>query len=161
MHDHPDIIIIRMTAILVSRFLLDLQAASQNSLKLARDDPLYSSRIGDSEDNGQGVGSLVFAGFDVVGSLGASLSPSEHASDGMDDEEFGEADNSGEAIQEDTASGERDAAAEPALEAIAPVASVGVPAASSVWGGSEEDKLWCGRLSASGGGTVAAGRALP
>ena len=91
-------ITIRITAILVSRFLLDLQAASERSLKLARDDPLYSSRMGDSEDNGQGVGSLVFAGFDVVGSLGASLAPSEHASDGMEDEEFGAADDSGEAI---------------------------------------------------------------
>ena len=125
-------ITVRMTSILVSRFLLDLQAANQKSLKLARDDPLYSSRMGDSEDNGQGVGSLVFAGFDVVGSLGASLAPSEHASDGVDDEEFGEADNSGEPIEEDTAPGERDAAAELALEAIAPVASVGVAAASLV-----------------------------
>ena len=126
-------ITVRMTAILVSRFLLDLQAASQNSLKLARDDPLYSSMMDDSEDNGpRGVGSLVFAGFDVVGSLGASLAPNEHASDGMDDEEFGAADDSGEPIQEDTAPGERDAAAKPALEAIAPVVSVGVPAASSM-----------------------------
>ena len=132
MHTHSDMIIIRMTAILVSRFLLDLQAASQNSLKLARDDPLYSSRMGDSEDNGRGVGSLVFAGFDVVGSLGASLAPSEHASDGhVNDEEFGETDSLEEPTQEDTAPGERDAAAEPALEAIAPVASV-EGAASSV-----------------------------
>ena len=132
MHDYPDIIIIRMTAILVSRFLLDLQAANQKSLKLARDDPLYSSRMGDSEDNGQGVGSLVFAGFDVVGSLGAALAPSEHASDGMDDEEIREADDSGEPIQEDTAPGERDAAAEPALEAIEPVASIEGAAESSM-----------------------------
>ena len=132
MDDNSDMIIVRMTSILVSRFLLDLQAASQKSLKLARDDPLYSSRMGDSEDNERGVGSLVFAGFDVVGSLGASLAPSEHASDGMDDGEFREADDSGEAIQEDTAPGESDAAAEPALEAIEPVASVGVPTASSM-----------------------------
>ena len=125
-------IIVRMAAILVSRFLLDLQAANQKSLKLARDDPLYSSRIGDSEDNGQGVGSLVFAGFDVVGSLGASLAPSEHASDGVDDEEFGAADDSGEPIQEDTAPGERDAAAESTLETTAPVASIEGAAASSV-----------------------------
>ena len=132
MHDHSDMIIIRMTSILVSRFLLDLQVANQKSLKLARDDPLYSSGMGDSEDNGRGVDSLVFAGFDVVGSLGASLAHSEHASDGMDDEEFREADNSGESNQEDTAPGERDAAAEPTLEATSPVASVEGAAASSV-----------------------------
>ena len=132
MHEHSNMITVRMTAILVSRFLLDLQAASQKSLKLARDDPLYSSRMGDSEDNGRGAGSLVFAGFDVVGSLGASLAPSGHASDGMDDEEFREADNSGESNQEDTAPGERDAAAEPTLEATSPVASVEGAAASSV-----------------------------
>ena len=127
-----DMTIFRMTSILVSRFLLDLQAASQKSLKVALDDPLYSSRMGDSEDNERGVDSLVFAGFDVVGSLGAALAPSEHGSDGMTDGEFREADNSGEPIQEDTAPGERDAAAEPALEAIAPVASVEGGAASSV-----------------------------
>ena len=126
MHDHSDTIIVRVTSILVSRFLLDLQAANQKSLKLARDDPLYSSGMGDSEDNGRGVGSLVFAGFDVVGSLGASLAPSEHASDGMDDEEFGKADNSEEPIQEDTAPGERDVA----LEAAVHVACVEGAAAS-------------------------------
>ena len=131
-HDHSDMIIVRMTAILVSRFLLDLQAASERSLKLARDDPLYSSRMVDSEDNGQGVGPLVFAGFDVVGSLGASLAPSDHASDGMEDEAFREADNSGESIQEDTAPGERDAAAEPIIEATAPLAFVEGAGASSV-----------------------------
>ena len=90
MRDHSDMIIVRMTAILVSRFLLDLQAANQKSLKVAQDDPLYSSRMGDNEDNGQGVGPLFFAGFDVVGSLGASLALSEHASDGMEDEAFRE-----------------------------------------------------------------------
>ena len=132
MHDQSDMTIFRMTAILVSRFLLDLQAASQKSLKLARDDPLYSSRMGDSEDNGRGVGSLVFAGFDVVGPLGASLAPNEHASDGMDDEEFKGADDSGEPIEEDTAQGERDAAAEPILEATAPRAFVEGAAASSM-----------------------------
>ena len=133
MHEYSDTITVRMTAILVSRFLLDIQAANQKSLKLARDDPLYSSRMDDSEDNGRGVGSLVFAGFDVVGSLGASLAPSEHASNGhVDDEEFGETDNLEEPTQEDTAPGERDAATELTLEATAPVASVGGAAASSV-----------------------------
>ena len=132
MHDQSDMTIFRMTSILVSRFLLDLQAASQKSLKLARDDPLYSSGMGGSEDNGWGVGSLVFAGFDVVGPFGASLAPSEHGSDGMTDGEFREADNSGESIQEDTAPGERDAAAEVTIEATAPVAFVEGAAASSV-----------------------------
>ena len=112
MHEHSDMIIIRMTALLVSRFLLDLQAANQKSLKLARDDPLYSSRMDDSEDNGRRTGSLVFAGFDVVGSLGTSLAPSEHTSDGMEDGEFGEADNLEEPIEDDTALRERDAGAE-------------------------------------------------
>ena len=126
MYDHPDIIIVRMTALLVSRFLLDLQAASQKSLKLARDDPLYSSRMDGSENSARGTGSLVFAGFDVVGSLGASLAPSE-------DEEFGETDNLEEPIEDDTALRERDAGAEaPTLEEAALVGCVEEVARSSV-----------------------------
>ena len=67
-----------MTAILVSRFRLDLQAVNQKPLKLGRDDPLHSSHMDASEHSGRDVGSLVFRRFDVVGSLGASLAPSEH-----------------------------------------------------------------------------------
>ena len=132
MYDHSDMSMVRMTSILVSRFLLDLQAVSQKSLKLARDDPLYSSRLDGSENNARGAGSLVFAGFDVVGSLGASLSPSEHASDGMDDEEFREVENSEELTQEDAAPGERDAAADPTFEEAAPVGCVEEVPGSSV-----------------------------
>ena len=88
-----DMTIFRMTSILVSRFLLDLQAVNQKSLKLAREDPLYSSMMDDSsEDDGRGVGSLVLAGFDVVGSLGASLAPGVHVSSLLGDAESGEDD---------------------------------------------------------------------
>ena len=54
---------LRITAVLVSRFLLDLQAANQRSLKLNTDDPLHFSSGSDD-----GTGSLTFAR--VVGSLG-------------------------------------------------------------------------------------------
>ena len=127
MRDHPDMIIIRMTAILVSRFLLDLQAASQKSLKLARDDPLYSSRMGDSEDNGRGVGSLEFAGFDVVGSLGASLNPSEHASDRVEDAEIIEDD-----LEEKRGQSTGVDPEQPALEGSTPAAGVKELGAHSV-----------------------------
>ena len=81
-----------MTSILISRFLLDLQAVNQKSLNLAWDDTLHSSRMDDGEDSGRGVGSLVFAGFDVVGSLGASLAPGVHVSSLLGDAESGEDD---------------------------------------------------------------------
>ena len=63
---------------------------NQKSLNLAWDDTLHSSRMDDGEDSGRGVGSLVFAGFDVVGSLGASLAPSVHISSLLGDAESGE-----------------------------------------------------------------------
>ena len=75
----------RLTAILVSRFLLDLQAANQSSLNLARDDGLCDS---DNSDEVRSVGSVIFAGFNV-GSLGSSLSRGELGSFGdleMDDD---------------------------------------------------------------------------
>ena len=68
-----------MTAILISRFLLNLQAVNQSSLKLARDDPLYSSQMNTGAGGEQGLGSLVFSGFDMVGSLGESIALGEHA----------------------------------------------------------------------------------
>ena len=69
----------RLTAILVSRFLLDLQAVNRKSIQV-------SSHLSSSESSGDdpafGSDSLVFAGFDVVGSLGSSLARGEHASFG-------------------------------------------------------------------------------
>ena len=130
MHEHSDMITVRMTAILVSRFLLDLQAANQKSLKVARDDPLYSSRMDDSEDNGRAVGSLVFAGFDVVGSLGASLAPSEHASDCVEDAEFEEVDDGEELRWGGAAIGENRATGHQTLEEGVSAACVVVATAS-------------------------------
>ena len=89
-----------MTAMLVSRFLLDLQAVNQKSLKLARDDPLHSSGMDNSDVDGRGIGSLDSVRFDVVGSLGASLAPCEHASDCLGNGEISE-DDLGESGRED------------------------------------------------------------
>ena len=72
---------IRFTAILVSRFLLDLQAASHNSLKLAENGDTSSTAL-DSEDGVRSAGTVIFADFNVVGSLGSSLSRGEHGSFG-------------------------------------------------------------------------------
>ena len=55
-----------MTTVLVSRFLLDLQASNQRALKLDSRDPLYLS---DAQPQSQ---SLVFARV-VLGSLGGSI----------------------------------------------------------------------------------------
>ena len=88
---------VRFTAILISRVLLNLQAVNQKQLRLARDDPLHSSRMYSSEDNGPGAYLLAFSRFDVVGSLGASLAVSKHP----DDLEFPE-DNFNEDGQADT-----------------------------------------------------------
>ena len=64
----------------MSRFLLDLQAAHQRTSEVAQDDSSFFSSVDAIEDSAQGVHSLVFAGLDVVGSLRASLTPSDHAS---------------------------------------------------------------------------------
>ena len=64
----------RITALLIWRFLIDLQAANQQVVKLDRNDPLYSSGDGGEYHHEQSAGRLSFARFDVVGSLG------EHAS---------------------------------------------------------------------------------
>ena len=99
LHDLSDVIIVRLTAILISRFLLNLQAADQNSFKLAQDSSLYASRMADSEDSERGVGSLVFAGFDAVGSLGVSrLASREYAGScfGMEIDQDGSEEGRGE-----------------------------------------------------------------
>ena len=70
----------RITALLIWRFLIDLQAANQQVVKLDRNDPLYSSGDGGEYHHEQSAGRLSFARFDVVGSLGEQLSPGEHAS---------------------------------------------------------------------------------
>ncbi|KAH9913152.1 uncharacterized protein BXZ73DRAFT_82000 [Epithele typhae] len=57
-----------LTAIFVSRFLLDLQEAHQRTVKVASDDPLRSS----ASDFRVGIGSLRVA-VDAIGSLGADL----------------------------------------------------------------------------------------
>ena len=126
MYDLSDAINDRVTAMLVSRFQLDLQAVAQKSLKLARDDPLHSSRMESREDNGR-VGSLVFTGFDVVGSLGASLNPSEHASDRVEDAEIIEDD-----LEEKRGQSTGVDPEQPALEGSTPAAGVKELGAHSV-----------------------------
>ena len=82
----------RVEAVLVSRFLLDLQAASRRTLKLSRSDPLnFGTTWTDGGDNDNG--SLSFAR--VIGSLGSSIdrSSSEGSTetmygDGVPSEEF-------------------------------------------------------------------------
>ena len=79
-----------MSTTLVSRFLLDLQAASRRTLKLSRSDPLnFGTTWTDGGDNG----SLSFAR--VIGSLGSSIDPSSSEGstetmygDGVPSEEF-------------------------------------------------------------------------
>ena len=121
---------VRFTAILVSRFLLDLQAVNQKSLRVARDDPLHSSRMDASNDSRLGANSLVFAGFDVVGSLGASLAPSEHASDCVEDAEFEEVDDGEELGRDGTAFGENGTPGQQTLEGSVSAACVVVATAS-------------------------------
>ena len=74
-----------MTTVLVSRFLLDLQASNQRALKLDSRDPLYLSAgaggDGDAHSQSQSQ-SLVFAR--VVGSLASSVSSGEY-DDGSED----------------------------------------------------------------------------
>ena len=77
-----------LTAILVSRFLIDLQAANQRVLRLDEDDPLYTSKDDTSDGQGAIAGpdvSLVFAKFDVVGSIGCVLEPEQSALSGTMD----------------------------------------------------------------------------
>ena len=65
----------RLSAVLVSRFLLDLQAANQHALQLGFDDP-SSSGLGSAS----AAASLIFARIDAVGSIGAALPVGEFAS---------------------------------------------------------------------------------
>ncbi|TFK84135.1 hypothetical protein K466DRAFT_589157 [Polyporus arcularius HHB13444] len=66
----------QVEAVLVSHFLLDLQAANRRTLKLSRDDPLnFTTTWTDSGGNG----SLNFAR--VIGSLGSSIAPSSSEGD--------------------------------------------------------------------------------
>ena len=57
----------RLTSILISHFLLDLQEAYRRTLRLDPDDPLYT----EASIGGDQLGSLNFA--HVVGSLGAVI----------------------------------------------------------------------------------------
>ncbi|KAM5536576.1 hypothetical protein V8D89_009671 [Ganoderma adspersum] len=73
-----------ITAVLVSRFLLDLQTANQRSLKLGSSDPLHLSTR--SFDGG---GSVAFAR--IVGSLGEGfVGPGSLVSDPDDDDDISE-----------------------------------------------------------------------
>ena len=65
----------RLTAVLVSRFLLDLQAANQYALQLGFDDASSSGLGGASA-----AASLIFARIDAVGSIGAALPVGQFAS---------------------------------------------------------------------------------
>ncbi|KAI1791857.1 hypothetical protein LXA43DRAFT_381020 [Ganoderma leucocontextum] len=70
----------QITAVLVSRFLLDLQTANQRSLKLSTNDPLHLST-----GTFDGGGSVAFAR--VVGSLGEGfVGPGSLGSDSQDDD---------------------------------------------------------------------------
>ena len=72
-----------LTAILVSRFLIDLQAANQRTVRIFRDDNMFLSGIDGEDSEDCTTTTLSFAGFDVVGSLGTQLKPGEHASFGI------------------------------------------------------------------------------
>ena len=67
--------LLRATAILISRFLIDLQAVNQRSLRVGRDDPLYTSET--AELTQPGTASLVVARFDFIGSIGGVLQAEE------------------------------------------------------------------------------------
>ena len=70
----------RFTAVIVSRFLLNLQAASERIVKLDRDDPLHTvTRQG--EDWAPGFTPVAFAHFDVVGSVGSSIVMGDYVGD--------------------------------------------------------------------------------
>lgn len=66
-----------MTAVLVSRFLIDLQTASRKTLRLDSQDSMYM------ESTAFGVGTLSFAR--VVGSLGETLDPASPSSSSLYD----------------------------------------------------------------------------
>ena len=67
--------LLRATAILISRFLIDLQAVNQRSLRVGRDDPLYTSET--AELTQPGTASLVISRFDFIGSIGGVLQAEE------------------------------------------------------------------------------------
>ena len=71
----------RITAVLVSRFLLDLQTANQRSLKLNSNDPLHLST-----GAFDAAGSVAFAR--VVGSLGEEFVGPVSLSSDLEDDDF-------------------------------------------------------------------------
>ena len=74
--------VLSVTTVLVSRFLLDLQASNQRALKVGTDDPLY---MGSTLSSAGRQGSVVFAR--VVGSLGSAVSSSIEYGTEVDDED--------------------------------------------------------------------------
>ena len=90
-----------ITSVLTSRFLLDLQAAYRRTLISSASSTTHSHEWrgasastlrADSESGARTLGPLVFAGFDVVGSIGSA-----HSRKGTDGgEEIGDADESRE-----------------------------------------------------------------
>lgn len=70
-----------ITAILVSRFLLDLQYANHKSVGMACSE---SSTHHDSRGDGSGSVSLTFERF--VGSMGTSIAPGDGDAHDMEDE---------------------------------------------------------------------------
>ena len=72
-----------LTAILVSRFLIDLQAANRRTVRFSWGDNMFPSGLTSDDSENQSTSTLSFARFDVVGSLAFRLEPGEHASFGI------------------------------------------------------------------------------
>ncbi|KAH9919800.1 uncharacterized protein BXZ73DRAFT_104908 [Epithele typhae] len=89
-----------LTAILVSRFLLDLQESHQRTVKLGSDDPLHSS----ASDFQAGIGSLQFA-VDVMGSIRADIRPLGDEDDSEEESEEGCPEPDDSPVREEAACG--------------------------------------------------------
>ncbi len=73
----------RVVGVLVSRFLLDLQAANRRTLKLNSDDPLnLTTSWANDNERGPPGGRTTLNFARVIGSLGSSIDPDESSPSG-------------------------------------------------------------------------------